>query len=349
MLFYHYFDFLGPRNWPDDFESVFQQELFHPEIFIPEIIILFIMGSLLIYVIKWKVRSEKDNKQVQTLLLWISIWTFIFIMLFVPGFIIAQDFFGRYEILGAGFGIVASFVVFISSIFIVLNLRKIKKDEIQKEQKNIQIKRLFNELVINYNLFMIFMLLLALTSFIMLFVLEEVTPATAYRITSEYDFDEQRLGLPGTNITINLSVEVFEGPATIKVAIIGNDTTGNWTVSPQEVSVRSNEVKTITFTCSIPQNAPEWGTYRHDSHLVVYDDLHPHTASSFHVDCQVTYDINEYNESQSRLESSTSFWRTWGITQISISLKMIELALIFVFTFVAVTAFFEWNKFVARV
>ena len=348
LLLYHY---LGPRHWPNDFELVFQRELFHPEIFIPEMIILFIMGFLILHMLKWQVKKENDNEKVQTLLLWYSIWAFIFIILFIPGFIIAHDFFGRYSLLGSGFGIVALIVVSISSIFIILYLRKIGKDKLQKEQKDKQLRKLLNNRVLNYDFIMIFMFGLALVSLFVFFILEEVTPYTSYRITWEEEFNEDRLGLPGTNLTINMTVEIIEGPGAIGVSIVENENRSwnnrNWNVSPQTVVVRHNEVKTITFTCTIPQNAPENSFYSYSGSLIDFEELQPISSTGTSIECTVTHDIDEYNEAQSRLESSSSLWRTGGATQISISMQMIELAIILLFADIIITAFFKWNKFVS--
>ena len=151
------------------------------------------------------------------------------------------------------------------------------------------------------------------------------------------------------NATINLTAEVEDGPGTIAIAIIGEPSNGNWSVSPRKVTVGPNERKTITFTNYVPQNATWGNRYVFNFQLVEIDERGPYSSMSQSVSIRVTHDINEYHASQSALNSTPPRIVSGGRFRQSMYYMLINLAIIFFLGWIVITGFFQWNERKAQI
>ncbi|UCG70936.1 MAG: hypothetical protein JSV09_08045 [Thermoplasmata archaeon] len=345
MLFYQhvrllYLIFQQRLNPQWTYTSEFQPELFHPEVFIPEIIILLLLGTILLYVLKWRVKNGIEDKYVDRISLWLTIWTFVFIMLFTIGFIIAHEFFGRYEILGPAFGILSAVVVICGSIYVIVYLYKSNSIEDRSHLRNdMSQKKLLDNRVLNYKLVTIIFLGLALISFFMTFVLAQIVPLTPCSASLE----AEKVALPGMNVTFNLTVEVGDGPGTTQIVVIETSSSGNWSVSPSEIIVGPNERKSITFTNYVPQNATENIQYSYHFMVNEIGERGPNSEFGESIVTRVTDDIDEYYASQTTPDTTTIFSIPIVGFQQSIQEIMIDLAIIIFLTWVIISAFFIYN------
>ncbi len=350
MLFYQYLNLLkiqlinGVNIEEDIMFSAFHPELFYPEIFIPQGVILVILGFVLLFILRWQVRNENENKRINTLSIWLIIPILIFIGIFMGGLILGYYFLGKYGIISPLSGMITAIIVVSCSIYILVYVNKTKRNKSEGFVGNKKPPtRLLTNNVLNYLVITIFLFHIFIFSFIPMFF----EPGTVL----VYDWEDgpwtTKVALPGMNVSYNLTLGSQDGPATFIFLISDNDIRGNWSVSSKEITVKPNEKKIITFINYVPEDVPE-GYYYYGFYLIYMTNHGPGGGWGVNIVTEVTHNISYYNESQS-IPDGFSLAETGGFaTKEGFYEVMIRLSTIILLAWIVITVFFLWNKRMAN-
>ncbi len=332
MLFYRYYFYF--KRLGSEWISAFHPELYYPIIFIPEGLILLMLGIILLFISRWQVRNEINNKNLNSITKWLIVLIIIFVVIFIVGLVIGSYIHGSYALFGPWFGLILlPFIIFLS-FYIFHRISKMNgiKNEIP-DKSNKTNKKLLDSKDVDYVTITTILLVVCIVSPIPVFLHE---PVTSYCYYWEDSWDH-KVALPGMNVTYNLTFEHHEGDSNFKCAIVemddgieGNwdDIDGNWSISSKEVIVKPNEKKTIIFTNFIPSDTPPFESYSYHFYLVEIGDNGPNSGGTWSVSTFVTHNVSYYNDSQ---QSGASVWRNWGVSSPSFEF----FGLLTVLTFIA--------------
>jgi uncharacterized membrane protein YidH (DUF202 family) len=250
--------------------SAFKPELIFPEILFLEAITLLFLGFNLLYILKRQVKKGSNNKLIYKISWVLALCICMFCVIFIFDFILSLGLIagGMY---GSLFLIITVLIVIITSVYISIYIQKIdgsKNNRIDEKPQN----KLLSRNVLNYRLFTAFLFGMVIISFIMIIVLGFFVQWTKHSIYWEGEEVFYKNTIPGSNVTHNLTFESDGGNSVSKFVIVETGFKGNWSVSSKEILLKPNEVKIITFTNYVPQNASDGDIYSYGFFLVEIDD-----------------------------------------------------------------------------
>lgn len=250
--------------------SAFQPELLFPEILFLETLILLLLGFNLLYIVKRHVKKGSDNKFMYNMSWILALFICLFCVIFIFDFILSLDLIVR-GIYGFIFLIITIFILIITSIYIFICLHKIDRNKNSRIDDKSQKTLLVNN-VLNYKVFTSIIFGFIIMIFILIIVLGFFVQWTEHSIYWEGGEVFYKNAIPGINVTHNLTFESEGGNTVSEFVIVETGFKGNWNISSKEILLKPNEIKIITFTNYIPQNASDGDIYSYGFFLVEIDE-----------------------------------------------------------------------------